>query len=194
MRHIFIVLLTVLVIGCTAEQEQAYREKYIKVDPSLERRFQLIEVPEPTVAETIKILQGVKDKYKTYHKVEFTDGAIEAAAVLADKYIKNRQMPDKAIDAIDEAAAMVKVSHIHKEVLGALHEAARSKNEDLRVLWNKLQILDKKIWQEPSASADGLIKEREGIEEELAVLGMTVVDTDDVKKVIMQWCGLKSLS
>ncbi len=178
-------------IGATTTAEY---EKYIKVDPSLERRFQLIEVPEPTVAETIKILQGVKDKYKAYHKVEFTDGAIDAAAVLADKFIKNRQMPDKAIDAIDEAAAMVNVSHVHRGVVGALHQAARSKNEELAVLWGKTQALDRKIWQSNSPETVAMAKEREVIESELEKLGMTVVDADDVKKVIMQWGGVKSLS
>ncbi len=178
-------------IGATTTAEY---EKYIKVDPSLERRFQLIEVPEPTVAETIKILQGVKDKYKIFHKVEFTDGAIVAAVVLTDKYIKTRQMPDKAIDAIDEAAAMVNVSHIHKRVIGALQEAARVKNAELGILWNKIQTLDKKVWTESGNSKATLVAEREAVEATLEKMGMTVVDTDDVKKVIMQWSGLKSLS
>ncbi|MFA4937116.1 MAG: AAA family ATPase [Patescibacteria group bacterium] len=175
-------------IGATTTNEY---EQYIKPDESLERRFQMVEILEPSVDDTIKILQGVKDKYKSYHKVEFTDGAIVAAAQLADKYIKNRHMPDKAIDVIDEAAAMVKVSHINQVVVGALHGAARDKNKALAELWTKIQQIDKNILQTEIAARPKLIAEREKYEQELEGLGMTVVDVDDVKKIISEWTHIK---
>ncbi|MFH0988075.1 MAG: AAA family ATPase, partial [Parcubacteria group bacterium] len=88
---------TLQLIGATTMDEY---EKYIKPQSSLERRFQLVEVKEPTPEETVLILQGLKEKYMAYHKVEFTPAAIQAAVTLSEKYIKNRQLPDKAIDAI----------------------------------------------------------------------------------------------
>ncbi|MFH1111937.1 MAG: AAA family ATPase [Patescibacteria group bacterium] len=175
-------------IGATTTNEY---EQYIKPDESLERRFQVVEILEPSVDDTIKILQGVKDKYKSYHKVEFTDGAIVAAAQLAGKYIKGRHMPDKAIDVIDEAAAMVKVSHINQVVVGALHGAARDKNKSLAELWTKIQQIDKSILQTETAARAKLIAEREKYEQEVEGMGMTVVDVDDVKKIISEWSHVK---
>ncbi len=178
-------------IGATTTNEY---ERYIKTDESLERRFQVVEVLEPSIKETVIILQGVKDKYKDYHHVEFTDGAIIAAAELAAKYIKNRHLPDKAIDVIDEAAAMVKVSHIHQGIVGALHGAARAKNLKLASLWSKIQELDARALQGSMLEREKIAREREQLETELEKLGMTVVDVDDVKKVIMEWTGEKSLT
>ncbi len=123
--------------------------------------------------------------------MEFTDGAIVAAAQLASKYIKGRHMPDKAIDVIDEAAAMVKVSHIHQGVIGALHGAARDKNKALAELWTKIQQIDKQILQTAVAEQGRLIAERERLEQELETIGTTVVDVDDVKKIISQWSRVK---
>ncbi|WP_003545211.1 ATP-dependent Clp protease ATP-binding subunit [Desulfotomaculum nigrificans] len=93
-------------IGATTLDE--YR-KYIEKDPALERRFQPIQVDEPTVEETIQILQGIRDKYEAHHRVRITDEAITAAARLSDRYITDRFLPDKAIDLIDEAASRVRI-------------------------------------------------------------------------------------
>ena len=95
----------VRVIGATTIDE--YR-KYIEKDPALERRFQIVMVEEPTVEDTISILRGLKEKFEMYHGVRITDGAIVAAATLSNRYITDRQLPDKAIDLIDEAAAMIR--------------------------------------------------------------------------------------
>lgn len=95
----------VRVIGATTIDE--YR-KYIEKDPALERRFQIIMVNEPTVEDTISILRGLKEKFEMYHGVRITDGAIVTAATLSDRYISDRHLPDKAIDLIDEAAAMIR--------------------------------------------------------------------------------------
>ena len=92
-------------IGATTLDE--YRE-YIEKDPALERRFQPVMVSEPTVEDTISILRGLKERYEVYHGVKIQDGALIAAATLSDRYISDRFLPDKAIDLVDEACAMVK--------------------------------------------------------------------------------------
>ena len=93
-------------IGATTLDE--YR-KYVEKDPALERRFQPILVGEPSIEETIEILKGLRDRYEAHHRVSITDGAIDAAANLADRYISDRFMPDKAIDLIDEAGAKMRI-------------------------------------------------------------------------------------
>ncbi|MGN2366893.1 ATP-dependent Clp protease ATP-binding subunit [Actinotignum timonense] len=94
------------VIGATTLDE--YR-KYIEKDAALERRFQPIQVEQPTVEQTIDILRGLRDRYESYHRVTITDDALEAAATLADRYINDRFLPDKAIDLIDEAGARLAI-------------------------------------------------------------------------------------
>ncbi len=93
-------------IGATTIDE--YR-KYIEKDSALERRFQPVQVDQPNVEDTIKILKGLRDKYEAHHKISITDEAIKAAAELADRYITDRFMPDKAIDLIDEAASRARL-------------------------------------------------------------------------------------
>ncbi|HBX25470.1 MAG TPA: hypothetical protein DEF61_04340, partial [Firmicutes bacterium] len=93
-------------IGATTLNE--YRE-YIEKDRALERRFQPVMVGEPTVADTISILRGLKERFESFHGVRITDGALVAAATLSNRYITNRFLPDKAIDLLDEACASIKV-------------------------------------------------------------------------------------
>ncbi len=93
-------------IGATTLNEY---QKYIEKDAALERRFQPVLVPEPTVEQTIEILRGLRDKYEAHHKVKITDEAIVAAAELSDRYVSNRFLPDKAIDLIDQAASRVRI-------------------------------------------------------------------------------------
>ncbi|HVS58618.1 MAG TPA: AAA family ATPase [Candidatus Saccharimonadales bacterium] len=93
-------------IGATTLNEY---QKYIEKDAALERRFQPVLIPEPTVEQTIEILRGLRDKYEAHHKVKITDEAIVAAAELSDRYIANRFLPDKAIDLIDQAASRVRI-------------------------------------------------------------------------------------
>jgi len=93
-------------IGATTLDE--YR-KYIEKDAALERRFQPIQVPEPTIAQTIEILKGLRDRYENHHRVTITDAALVNAATLADRYISDRFLPDKAIDLIDEAGARLRI-------------------------------------------------------------------------------------
>jgi len=92
-------------IGATTLDE--YRQ-YIEKDPALERRFQPVQVDEPTVEDTISILRGLKERYEVFHGVKINDNALIAAATLSDRYITDRFLPDKAIDLVDEACAMIK--------------------------------------------------------------------------------------
>ena len=92
-------------IGATTLDE--YRQ-YIEMDQALERRFQPVMVAEPTVEDTISILRGLKERYEVYHGVKITDSALVSAATLSDRYISDRFLPDKAIDLVDEACAMIK--------------------------------------------------------------------------------------
>jgi ATP-dependent Clp protease ATP-binding subunit ClpB len=93
-------------VGATTLDE--YRE-HIEKDPALERRFQQVYVGEPSVEDTIAILRGLKERYEAHHKVAIADSALVAAATLSDRYITGRQLPDKAIDLIDEAASRLRM-------------------------------------------------------------------------------------
>ena len=93
-------------IGATTLDE--YR-KYVEKDAALERRFQPIQVAEPSIAHTIDILRGLRDRYEAHHRVTITDQALVAAAQMADRYISDRFLPDKAIDLIDEAGARLRI-------------------------------------------------------------------------------------
>src|SRR5699024_6055958 len=94
------------VIGATTLEE--YR-KHIEKDAALERRFQPIQVAEPSVNDTVEIIKGLRDRYEAHHRVSFTDDALSSAANLADRYINDRYLPDKAIDLIDEAGARLRI-------------------------------------------------------------------------------------
>ena len=96
-------------IGATTTDE--YR-KYIEKDAALERRFQPIQVHEPSIAETIEILKGLRERYENHHKVTITDGALQSAAELSSRYIQDRNLPDKAIDLIDEAGARLRIRRL----------------------------------------------------------------------------------
>lgn len=119
------------VIGATTTDE--YR-KYVEKDKALERRFQTIQVGEPSVEETELILKGLRDKYEAHHKIEITDEALKAASELGDRYISDRFMPDKAIDLVDEAASKMKIKTMsqppyYKEIDDELSEVRRRKEE-----------------------------------------------------------------
>jgi ATP-dependent Clp protease ATP-binding subunit ClpC len=116
-------------IGATTLDE--YR-KYLERDSALERRFQQIRVDQPTTEETVQILKGLRDRYESHHKVEITDEALEAAAELADRYISDRQLPDKAIDLIDEAASRMRIKSMtsppkYRELEDEIEETRRAK-------------------------------------------------------------------
>src|SRR4029078_6093778 len=85
------------------------KRKYLESDSALERRFQQIREDQPSTDETVQILKGLRDRYEQHHKADITDEALEAAAELADRYISDRQLPDKAIALIDEAASPMRI-------------------------------------------------------------------------------------
>ncbi len=116
-------------IGATTLDE--YR-KYLERDSALERRFQQIRVEQPTVEQTVQILQGLRDRYEAHHRIDITDDALEAAAELSDRYISDRQLPDKAIDLIDEASSRKRIKSmssppVHRELEDEIEEARRAK-------------------------------------------------------------------
>jgi ATP-dependent Clp protease ATP-binding subunit ClpC len=118
----------VQVIGATTLDE--YR-KYIEKDSALERRFQPVVVPEPSVEETVKVLKGIRPKYEDYHHVRITDAAIDAAAKLSKRYVADRFLPDKAIDLIDEASSLLKVKK------GAVSKDVRNLERNIREIRNQ---------------------------------------------------------
>ncbi len=120
-------------IGATTLDE--YR-KYLERDSALERRFQQIRVDQPSPEETVQILKGLRDRYEQHHKIEITDEALEAAAELADRYISDRQLPDKAIDLIDEAASRMRIKSmtsppVYRELEEEIEETRRAKEASI---------------------------------------------------------------
>ena len=175
-------------IGATTLDE--YR-KYIEKDAALERRFQMVLVKEPTVEQTIEILRGLKDKYEAHHRVKITDEAIVAAAELSDRYIQSRYLPDKAIDLIDQAAAMVrlrfttqpkKVKEIEKELqhLKRELESASSKRDYGRAEELKTQI--KKLEKEKDKLLEEWHKQKG--------TNVPVVKVEDVALIVSKLTGI----
>ncbi len=165
------------VIGATTLNE--YR-KYIEKDAALERRFQPITLNEPTVEESIRILQGIRDKYEAHHRVKITDKAIEAAVNLSVRYISDRFLPDKAIDLVDEAASRLrmktltappdvkdieaKITEVKKEKEAAItiqeYERAAALRDKEKELRNQLEN-QKKNWEKQTSSENSVVTEEE---------------------------------
>ena len=170
-------------IGATTLDE--YRQ-YIEKDPALERRFQPVMVQEPTVEDTISILRGLKERYEVYHGVKILDNALVSAAVLSNRYISDRFLPDKAIDLVDEACALIKteldsmpteVDELRRRVMQMEIEEAALKKEDDRLSKERLENLQKELaelkeefnnrsaqWENEKASVENLSHLREEIE------------------------------
>ena len=170
-------------IGATTLKE--YRE-YIEKDAALERRFQPVLVEEPSVEDTISILRGLKDRYEVYHGVKILDNALVSAAILSDRYISERFLPDKAIDLVDEACALIKtemdsmpaeLDELSRKVTQMQIEAAALKKEEDHLSQERLADLQKDLaeqkaeldkrlaqWNNEKHSVDNLSKLREQIE------------------------------
>ena len=170
-------------IGATTLDE--YRQ-YIEKDPALERRFQPVMVAEPTVEDTISILRGLKERYEVYHGVKIMDNALVSAAVLSNRYISDRFLPDKAIDLVDEACALIKteldsmpteVDELRRRMMQMEIEEAALKKEDDRLSKERLENLQKELaevkeefnnrsaqWENEKASVERLSHLREEIE------------------------------
>ncbi len=171
-------------IGATTLDE--YRQ-YIEKDAALERRFQPVLVDEPTVEDTISILRGLKERYEVFHGVKITDGALVSAATLADRYISDRFLPDKAIDVVDEACALIKtelnsmpaeLDELRRKMMQLEIEEAALKKETDKLSVERLGALQKELadikeeftakkaqWDNEKTSVDRLSKLREEIVE-----------------------------
>ncbi|HIX98825.1 MAG TPA: ATP-dependent chaperone ClpB [Candidatus Dorea intestinigallinarum] len=171
-------------IGATTLDE--YRQ-YIEKDAALERRFQPVMVDEPTVEDAISILRGLKERYEVFHGVKITDGALVAAATLSHRYISDRFLPDKAIDLVDEACAMIKteldsmpaeLDELRRKVMQLEIEEAALKKEDDRLSKERLEHLQQELaelrsefatrkaqWDNEKVSVERVQKLREQIEQ-----------------------------
>ena len=172
-------------IGATTIDE--YR-KHIEKDAALERRFQTVNVEQPTKEETLNILFGLRDKYESHHKVKITDGALKMAVELADRYITDRYMPDKAIDLIDEAAAKVRISRL------TLPPEIKQKELDIeKVINEKEDTIRNQDFEKAARLRDKekqLKEEFEAIKEEWRTHSCTevqIVDEDDIATVVSIW-------
>ncbi len=182
-------------IGATTLDD--YR-KYVERDPALERRFQPVQVEEPTESETVEILKGIKKRYEEHHKLTILDEALEAAAHLATRYIADRFLPDKAIDLVDEAASRVRIRKTSmplsvKEVGKALENVRKDKDDAVaqqqyeyaaeltqreQSLREKVEQLEKE-WQEEGQDSDS-DKEQE----------LPIVAAEDIAEVASMWTGI----
>lgn len=170
-------------IGATTLDE--YR-KYIERDAALERRFQPILVGEPSVAETIEILRGLRSAYEQHHKVTISDDAVIAAAELSDRYISDRFLPDKAIDLIDEAGSRVRLRHSriidNKELKQQLKNTSQEKAEAVRV--------------QDFGKASKLRQEELDLQTQLAIaqnlpkITIPQVDEEDIAEIVASWTGV----
>ena len=171
-------------IGATTLDE--YRQ-YLEKDAALERRFQPVQVVEPTVEDKISILRGLKERYEVYHGVKITDGALVAAATLSNRYISDRFLPDKAIDLVDEACALIKteldsmpaeLDEQRRKILQMQIEEAALKKETDNLSRERLETLQKELaelkdtfnsakaqWENEKSSVEKLSKLREQIED-----------------------------
>jgi ATP-dependent Clp protease ATP-binding subunit ClpC len=175
-------------IGATTRDE--YR-KHLEKDAALERRFQPIDVSEPTVAHTIDILKGLRDRYEAHHRVSFTDDALVAAANLSDRYISDRFLPDKAIDLIDEAGSRMRIRRMTappdvREVDEKIAEVRMQKESaiDAQDFERAAQLRD----DERRHLEERAHREKEWKSGELDVL--SEVDEEEIAEVLSAWTGI----
>ncbi|MDQ3294415.1 MAG: ATP-dependent Clp protease ATP-binding subunit, partial [Actinomycetota bacterium] len=175
-------------IGATTTDE--YR-KYVEKDAALERRFQPVKVDEPTLAHTIEILKGIRDQYEAHHRVTITDQALVAAANLADRYISDRFLPDKAIDLIDEAGSRLRIKRMATPP--DLRDIEQKLNE---VQEAKKQAVEEQRFEEAGRLRDqekSLLEEKAAKELEVKAEGVDLfdeVDEEAVAEVLSIWTGI----
>ncbi len=175
-------------IGATTLDE--YR-KHLEKDAALERRFQPIKVEEPTVEHTIEILKGLRDRYESHHRVTITDQALVASANLADRYISDRHLPDKAIDLIDEAGSRLRIKRM------ATPPAFKElENELAEVVSKKKEAVEGQNFEEAGRLRDAekdLLARREEMEEEIKASGVDLFDEvneESIAEVLSIWTGI----
>ncbi|KAL3570013.1 hypothetical protein D5086_027262 [Populus alba] len=181
-------------IGATTLDE--YR-KHIEKDPALERRFQPVKVPEPSVDETIQILKGLRERYEIHHKLRYTDESLVAAAQLSYQYISDRFLPDKAIDLIDEAGSRVRLRHAQvpeeaRELEKEVRQITKEKDEAVRGQdFEKAgELRDREM--DLRAQIAAIVekgKEMSKAETEAGDVGPTVTETD-IQHIVSSWTGI----
>jgi ATP-dependent Clp protease ATP-binding subunit ClpC len=175
-------------IGATTLDE--YR-KHLEKDAALERRFQKITVDEPTVAHTIEILKGLRDRYEAHHRVTITDQALVAAANLADRYISDRHLPDKAIDLIDEAGSRLRIKRMETPP-----DYKELENSIAQVQQQKKDAVEAQRFEEAGKLRDRekeLLAEKESKEAEIKASGVDLfdeVDEEAIAEVLSVWTGI----
>ena len=175
-------------IGATTRDE--YR-KHLEKDAALERRFQPINVEEPTVAHSIEILKGLRDRYEAHHRVSFTDDALVAAANLSDRYISDRFLPDKAIDLIDEAGSRMRIRR-----MTAPPDVREVDEKIAEVRLRKESAIDAQDFEKAASLRDEerqLVEERQRREREWKSGEMDVlseVDEEEIAEVLATWTGI----
>ncbi len=175
-------------IGATTLDE--YR-KHLEKDAALERRFQPIKVEEPTVAHTIEILKGLRGHYESHHRVTITDQALVAAANLADRYISDRHLPDKAIDLIDEAGSRMRIRRMQTPP-----DYKELENEISRVQQAKKEAVEAQHYEEAGKLRDqekALLEQKAATEREIKDSGVDLfdeVDEEAIAEVLSIWTGI----
>ncbi len=199
-------------IGATTLDE--YRQ-YIEKDAALERRFQPVMVEEPTVEDTISILRGLKERYEVYHGVKIMDNALVSAAVLSNRYISDRFLPDKAIDLVDEACAMIKteldsmpteLDELNRRIMQLEIEEIALKKEDDRLSAERLDALQKELaelrdefsnrkaqWENEKSSVERLSRLREEIDSVNSQIEIAQREGDYTKASELNYSTLPSL-
>ena len=199
-------------IGATTLDE--YRE-YIEKDAALERRFQPVLVDEPTVEDTISILRGLKERYEVFHGVKITDSALVSAAVLSNRYISDRFLPDKAIDLVDEACALIKteldsmpteLDELNRRIMQMEIEETALKKEEDRLSQDRLASLQKELaelrsefqtkkaqWDNEKKSVEHVQKLRENLENIRKEIAQAQQDYDLNRAAELQYGKLPQL-
>ncbi len=178
-------------LQCIGATTLAEHRKFIEKDSALDRRFQSIKVDAPSVEDTIKILHGIRGKYEEHHNVTYTDGALERAVKLSDRYITSRYLPDKAIDVLDEAGSRCRIASLNRPP-----EIDRLQKKIDEVCGKKEEAISEQHFEEAAKFRDKekqLRHKREALLEEWRESRKhmkIVVDEDDMLKVVSNWTGI----
>jgi len=175
-------------VGATTLDE--YR-KHVEKDAALERRFQPINVSEPTVEESVAILEGLRDRYEAHHKVKITDEAIEAAAKLSDRYVSDRFLPDKGVDLIDEAASRVRLrSYVTPPSLKGLQEQLEEVRKEKEAAVQGQEFEKAASLRDQEQTLLKSLEERKKEWEQQQMSDKSVVDAEEIAHIVSSWTGI----
>lgn len=174
-------------IGATTLDEY---HKYIEKDAALERRFASVYVEEPSEADTLRMLQGLRDKYEQHHKIIFSDGALEAAVKLSSRYVTDRKLPDKAIDLMDEAAARLRV-----QLFSLPPELRAIKSNVDRLLQEEEAAGNERNYERAAELKAERLREQENYDAQKNAWETSqkldeIVDVEDIAQIVAQWTGI----